>query len=132
MQSPHRAQRVAQSDQYLRRTAPGHLRGTRSPVGVPRRRSCAAASALAGGGRIGAGRPRTTLDVLNAHQDLIAARARLILVGSAPDRSARTPAHRESAAWTPKTLGLATPDYPPEVLQPGGDAWGACVRPSGQ
>jgi len=75
---------------------------------------------------------RTTLDVLNAQQDLNAARARLI--GAQRDRVI--------AAYTllsamgrldVKTLGLKTPDYEPDVhYHQVRDAWGGLRTPSGQ
>ena len=78
------------------------------------------------------GGQRTTLDVLNAQQDLTAARARLI--GAQRDRVI--------AAYTllsaigrldVKTLGLKTPDYAPEVhYQQVRDAWDGLRTPAGQ
>jgi outer membrane protein len=75
---------------------------------------------------------RTTLDVLNAQQDLTSARSRLI--GAQRDRSI--------AAYTllaavgrldVKTLHLKTPDYAPEVhYHQVRDAWGGLRTPSGQ
>jgi outer membrane protein len=92
----------------------------------------AAAIALAGVQKEAQGGQRTTLDVLNAQQDLTAARARL--VGAQRDRVI--------AAYTllaavgrldVKTLGLNTPDYAPEVhYQQVRDAWGGLRTPAGQ
>jgi outer membrane protein len=92
----------------------------------------AAAVALAGVQKEAQGGQRTTLDVLNAQQDLMAARARLI--GAQRDRVI--------AAYTllsaigrldVKTLGLKTPDYVPEVhYHQVRDAWGGLRTPAGQ
>ncbi len=92
----------------------------------------AASVALSGVQKEAQGGQRTTLDVLNAQQDLMAARARLI--GAQRDRVI--------AAYTllsaigrldVKTLGLNTPDYAPEVhYHQVRDAWKGLRTPSGQ
>ena len=94
----------------------------------------AAGIALSGVQKEAQGGQRTTLDVLNAQQDLMAGRARLI--GAQRDRVI--------AAYTllsaigrldVKTLGLKTPDYAPEVhYQQVRDAWGGLRTrtPAGQ
>src|SRR3954463_15974781 len=92
----------------------------------------AASIALAGVQKEAQGGQRTTLDVLNAQQDLTAARARLI--GAQRDRV--------TAAYTllsavgrldVKTLGLRTPNYLPEVhYHQIRDAWHGLRTPSGQ
>src|SRR5205807_1109807 len=92
----------------------------------------AASIALAGVQKEAQGGQRTTLDVLNAQQDLTAARARLI--GAQRDRVI--------AAYTllsaigrldVKTLGLRTPDYAPDVhYHQVRDAWGGLRTPAGQ
>ncbi len=94
----------------------------------------AANIALAGVQKEAQGGQRTTLDVLNAQQDLMAARARQI--GAQRDRVI--------AAYTllsaighldVKILGLHTPDYAPEVHYHqvrDRDAWGGLRTPSGQ
>jgi outer membrane protein len=92
----------------------------------------AAGIALSGVQKEAQGGQRTTLDVLNAQQDLMVGRARLI--GAQRDRVI--------AAYTllsaigrldVKTLGLKTPDYAPEVhYQQTRDAWGGLRTPAGQ
>ncbi|HEY7665802.1 MAG TPA: TolC family outer membrane protein [Xanthobacteraceae bacterium] len=92
----------------------------------------AAESALSGVQKEAQAGQRTTLDVLNSQQDLIAARARLI--GAQRDRVI--------AAYTllaavgrldVKTLALRTPDYEPDVhYHQVRDAWGGLRTPSGQ
>ena len=92
----------------------------------------AAEAALAGVQKEAQAGQRTTLDVLNSQQDLIAARARLI--GAQRDRVI--------AAYTllaavgrldVKTLALRTPDYEPDVhYHQVRDAWGGLRTPSGQ
>jgi len=75
---------------------------------------------------------RTTLDVLNAQQDLMAARARLI--GAQRDRVIAAYTLLGAAGRLDvKTLGLRTPDYAPEVhYHQVRDAWGGLRTPSGQ
>jgi outer membrane protein len=92
----------------------------------------AGTSALAGVQKEAQAGQRTTLDVLNSEQDLVAARSRLI--GAQRDRVV--------AAYTllsaigrldVKTLGLNVPDYAPEVhYHQVRDAWGGLRTPSGQ
>jgi outer membrane protein len=92
----------------------------------------AANVALSGVQKEAQGGQRTTLDVLNAQQDLTAARARLI----------QAQKDRAIAAYTllsaigrldPKTLALNTPDYSSEVhYQQVRDAWHGVRTPSGQ
>jgi outer membrane protein len=92
----------------------------------------AANVALGGVQKEAQGGQRTTLDVLNAQQDLMAARARLI--GAQRDRVI--------AAYTllsavgrldVNTLGLKTPDYAPEThYHQVRDAWKGVRTPSGQ
>jgi len=92
----------------------------------------AAAIALAGVQKEAQGGQRTTLDVLNAQQDLTAARARL--VGAQRDRviAAYTLLSAEGRLDV-KTLGLNTPDYAPDVhYHQVRDAWGGLRTPSGQ
>jgi outer membrane protein len=92
----------------------------------------AASVALAGVQKEAQGGQRTTLDVLNAQQDLMAARARLI--GAQRDRvvagyTLLTAAGRLDV----KTLGLNTPDYAPEIhYHQVRDAWKGLRVPSGQ
>ena len=78
------------------------------------------------------GGQRTTLDVLNSQQDLVAARARLI--GAQRDRVIAAYALLAAAGRLDvKTLGLRTPDYAPEVhYHQVRDAWGGLRTPSGQ
>jgi len=75
---------------------------------------------------------RTTLDVLNAQQDLNAARARLI--GAQRDRVIAAYTLLSAAGRLDvKTLGLKTPDYEPDVhYHQVRDAWGGLRTPSGQ
>ena len=92
----------------------------------------AADVALQGVRREAAGGQRTTIDVLNAQQDLTAARSRQI----AAQRD------RVIASYTllsavgrldVRTLGLSTPDYLPEVhYHQVRDAWHGVRTPSGQ
>jgi outer membrane protein len=91
----------------------------------------AANVALAGVQKEAQGGQRTTLDVLNAQQDLMAARARLI--GAQRDRViAAYTLLSATGRLDVKTLGLNTPDYSPEVhYQQVRDAWGGLRTPSG-
>lgn len=92
----------------------------------------AAGIALAGVRREAAGGQRTTIDVLNAQQDLTMARSRLILAQR----------DRVIASYTllsavgrldVHTLNLNTPDYLPEVhYHQVRDAWHGLRTPSGQ
>jgi outer membrane protein len=106
--------------------------GAKIAVAAAEAEARAANVALSGVQKEAQGGQRTTLDVLNAQQDLMAARARLI------------GAHRDRviAAYTllsavgrldVKTLGLHTPDYAPEVhYHQIRDAWKGLRTPSGQ
>ncbi len=92
----------------------------------------AANVALAGVQKEAQGGQRTTLDVLNAQQDLMAARARLI--GAQRDRVIAAYALLAAVGRLDvKTLGLATPDYASEVhYHQVRDAWGGLRTPAGQ
>jgi outer membrane protein len=92
----------------------------------------AANVALSGVQKEAQGGQRTTLDVLNSQQDLMAARARLI--GAQRDRVIAAYALLSAAGHLDvKTLGLRTPDYAPEVhYHQVRDAWGGLRTPSGQ
>jgi outer membrane protein len=92
----------------------------------------AANVALAGVQKEAQGGQRTTLDVLNSQQDLIAARARLI--GAQRDRViAAYTLLSATGRLDVKTLGLNTPDYAPEVhYHQVRDAWQGLRTPSGQ
>src|SRR5712691_3343029 len=92
----------------------------------------AAGVALAGVQKEAQGGQRTTLDVLNAQQDLTAARARLI--GAQRDRVIAAYTLLSAAGHLDvRTLGLKTPDYEPDVhYQQVRDAWGGLRTPSGQ
>ena len=91
----------------------------------------AANIALSGVQKEAQGGQRTTLDVLNSQQDLMAARARQI--GAQRDRVIAAYALLSATGRLDvKTLGLATPDYAPEVhYHQVRDAWAACARPPG-
>jgi outer membrane protein len=92
----------------------------------------AASVALAGVQKEAQGGQRTTLDVLNAQQDLMAARARLI--GAQRDRVvAGYTLLSAGGRLDVKTLGLNTPDYAPEIhYHQVRDAWKGLRIPSGQ
>ena len=92
----------------------------------------AANIALSGVQKEAQGGQRTTLDVLNAQQDLMAARARLI--GAQRDRViAAYTLLSATGRLDVKTLGLNTPDYAPEVhYHQVRDAWGGLRTPAGQ
>jgi outer membrane protein len=92
----------------------------------------AANVALAGVQKEAQGGQRTTLDVLNSQQDLIAGRARLI--GAQRDRVIAAYTLLSAAGRLDvKTLGLNTPDYAPEVhYHQVRDAWQGLRTPSGQ
>ena len=92
----------------------------------------AAEVALAGVHKEAAGGQRTTVDVLNAQQDLITARARLI--GARRDRViASYTLLSATGRLDVKTLNLKTPDYLPEVhYHQVRDAWHGLRTPSGQ
>jgi outer membrane protein len=92
----------------------------------------AATIALEGVQKEARGGQRTTLDVLNSQQDLMAARARQI--GAQRDRViAAYTLLSATGHLDVKTLGLATPDYAPEVhYHQVRDAWHGLRTPSGQ
>jgi outer membrane protein len=92
----------------------------------------AANVALAGVQKEAQAGQRTTLDVLNSQQDLMAARARLI--GAQRDRViAAYTLLSASGRLDVKTLSLHTSDYTPEVhYHQVRDAWGGLRTPSGQ
>ena len=92
----------------------------------------AATVALQGVQREAAGGQRTTVDVLNASQDLILAKARLI--GAQRDRVIASYTMLSAIGRLDvKTLGLNTPDYLPEVhYHQVRDAWHGLRTPSGQ
>jgi outer membrane protein len=92
----------------------------------------AAGIALEGVQKEARGGQRTTLDVLNSQQDLMAARARQI--GAQRDRViAAYTLLSATGHLDVKTLGLATPDYAPEVhYHQVRDAWHGLRTPSGQ
>jgi len=92
----------------------------------------AANVALAGVQKEAQGGQRTTLDVLNSQQDLIAARARLI--GAQRDRViAAYTLLSATGRLDVRTLGLNTPDYSPDVhYHQVRDAWHGLRTPSGQ
>ena len=92
----------------------------------------AATVALQGVQREAAGGQRTTVDVLNAQQDLILAKARLI--GAQRDRVIASYTLLSAIGRLDvKTLGLNTPDYLPEVhYHQVRDAWHGLRTPSGQ
>ena len=106
--------------------------GTRVGLAAAEAEVRAATSALGGVQKEAQAGQRTTLDVLNSQQDLVAARARLIqaqrdrVVGGYTLLSA-------IGRLDPKTLGLKTPDYSHEVrYNQVRDAWGGLRTPSGQ
>jgi outer membrane protein len=92
----------------------------------------AATVALQGVQREAAGGQRTTVDVLNAQQDLILAKARLI--GAQRDRVIASYTLLSAIGRLDvKTLNLNTPDYLPEVhYHQVRDAWHGLRTPSGQ
>jgi outer membrane protein len=92
----------------------------------------AATVALAGVQKEAQGGQRTTVDVLNAQQDLVAAKARLI--GAQRDRViASYTLLGAVGALDVRTLGLHTPDYLPEVhYHQVRDAWHGLRTPSGR
>ena len=92
----------------------------------------AATVALQGVQREAAGGQRTTVDVLNAQQDLIQAKARLI--GAQRDRVIASYTLLSAIGRLDvKNLGLNTPDYLPEVhYHQVRDAWHGLHTPSGQ
>jgi outer membrane protein len=92
----------------------------------------AATIALEGVQKEARGGQRTTLDVLNSQQDLMAARARQI--GAQRDRVVAAYTLLSATGHLDvKTLGLATPDYAPEVhYHQVRDAWHGLRTPSGQ
>lgn len=92
----------------------------------------AATIALDGVRKEAAGGQRTTLDVLNAQQDLISAKARLI--GAQRDRVIASYTLLSAIGRLDvKTLALNTPDYLPQVhYHQVRDAWHGVRTPSGQ
>lgn len=106
--------------------------GTKVAVSAAESEVRAATVALAGVQREAAGGQRTTVDVLNAQQDLIQAKARLI--GAQRDRVIASYTLLSAIGRLDvKTLNLNTPDYLPEVhYHQVRDAWHGLRTPSGQ
>jgi outer membrane protein len=92
----------------------------------------AATIALSGVQKESQGGQRTTLDVLNSQQDLMAARARRI--GAQRDRVIAAYALLSGIGRLDvQSLGLPTPNYAPEVhYHQVRDAWGGLRTPAGQ
>lgn len=106
--------------------------GAKIAVGASQSEVKAAEVALAGVQKEAAGGQRTTVDVLNAQQDLITARARLI--SAQRDRVVASYTLLSAIGHLDvKTLNLSTPDYLPEVhYHQVRDAWQGLRTPSGQ
>jgi outer membrane protein len=106
--------------------------GAKTAVSASESEVRAANVALQGVQREAAGGQRTTVDVLNAQQDLISARARLI--GALRDRVIASYTLLSAIGRLDvKTLNLKTPDYLPEVhYHQVRDAWHGLRTPSGQ
>lgn len=106
--------------------------GAKIAVGAAESEVRAAGVALQGVQREAQGGQRTTVDVLNAQQDLILAKARLI--GAQRDRVIASYTLLSAIGRLDvKTLGLNTPDYLPEVhYHQVRDAWHGLRTPSGQ
>ncbi|WP_246664444.1 TolC family outer membrane protein [Tardiphaga sp. P9-11] len=106
--------------------------GARTAVSAAESEVRAAGVALQGVQREAQGGQRTTVDVLNAQQDLVQAKARLI--GAQRDRVIASYSLLSAIGRLDvKTLGLNTPDYLPEVhYHQVRDAWHGLRTPSGQ
>lgn len=106
--------------------------GAKTAVAASESEVRAANVALQGVQREATGGQRTTVDVLNAQQDLILARARLI--GALRDRVIASYTLLSAIGRLDvKTLHLNTPDYLPEVhYHQVRDAWHGLRTPSGQ
>ncbi|MGY3623006.1 TolC family outer membrane protein [Bradyrhizobium sp. USDA 10063] len=106
--------------------------GAKTAVSASESEVRAANVALQGVQREAAGGQRTTVDVLNAQQDLILARARLI--GALRDRVIASYSLLSAIGRLDvKNLNLNTPDYLPEVhYHQVRDAWHGLRTPSGQ
>ena len=106
--------------------------GAKTAVGAAEAEVRAAGVALQGVQREAQGGQRTTVDVLNAQQDLVQAKARLI--GAQRDRVIASYSLLSAVGRLDvKTLGLNTPDYLPEVhYHQVRDAWHGLRTPSGQ
>lgn len=106
--------------------------GSRISVSASEAEARAADVALSGVQKEAQAGQRTTLDVLNAQQDLIGARARLVQAQHDREISAYTLLSAVGQLDV-KHLGLNTPDYLPEVhYQQVRDAWHGLRTPSGQ
>jgi outer membrane protein len=108
------------------------LEGARIALSAAESEVRAANIALNGVRQEAQGGQRTTLDVLNAQQDLMAARARLI--GATRDKVIASYALLSAIGRLDvQTLGLGTPDYAPEIhYHQVRDAWHGLRTPSGQ
>lgn len=106
--------------------------GARVAVAASEAEVRAATVALSGVQREAQGGQRTTVDVLNAQQDLMAARARLIVAQR--DRIIASYTLLSAIGHLDvKTLGLETPDYLPEVhYHQVRDSWHGLRTPSGR
>jgi outer membrane protein len=106
--------------------------GARTAVNAAETELRAAGVALEGVRREAQGGQRTTLEVLNSQQDLIAAKARLI--GAQRDRVIASYTLLSAIGRLDvRTLGLKTPDYLPEVhYHQVRDAWHGLRTPSGK
>jgi outer membrane protein len=106
--------------------------GAKTAVSAAEAEVRAAGVALQGVLREAQGGQRTTVDALNAQQDLVLAKARLI--SAQRDRVIASYALLSAIGRLDvKTLGLNTPDYLPEVhYQQVRDAWHGLRTPSGK
>jgi outer membrane protein len=106
--------------------------GAKTAVSAAEAEVRAAGVAFQGVQREAQGGQRTTVDVLNAQQDLVQAKARLI--GAQRDRVIASYSLLSAIGKLDvKTLGLNTPDYLPEVhYHQVRDAWHGLRTPSGQ
>lgn len=106
--------------------------GAKTAVSAAEAEVRGAGVALQGVQREAAGGQRTTVEVLNAQQDLIQAKARLI--GAQRDRVIASYALLSAVGRLDvKTLGLKTPDYLPEVhYHQVRDAWHGLRTPDGK
>jgi outer membrane protein len=106
--------------------------GTKVALAAAESEVRAAGVALQGVRREAQAGQRTTVDVLNAQQDLTAARSRQIL-GQRDRVIASYTLLSAIGRLDVRTLGLNTPDYLPEVhYQQVRDAWHGLRTPSGQ
>ena len=132
-QTPNRFRHRARTGARDRSCSPGASSKPPRPISRPRRRRCTSAEIALNGvreeARVG---QRTTLDVLNAQQELV--NARVALVGAQRDRVVASYSLLAGVGrLSPQVLGLHVPIYNVEVhYKQVRDSWAGVRTPDGR